>query len=396
MAHVVAVVGLGFGDEGKGSVVDYLVREHQAKLVVRFNGGAQAAHSVVTDDGRHHVFSQFGSGSFVPGVRTHLSRFMMVNPGAMLNEAEALAAAGVGDALSRVTVDPRALVTTELHTRANRLRESQRGSSRHGSCGMGIGETMAYALACPEGAIRVADLFSGPELRDKLAMLAGYMRREFGATWGQMPDFQATVLRSARFAGQIELRADDDLPSVIGDGVAVFEGAQGVLLDETHGFSPFTTWSTTTLQNVDELLRGFSGTVRRVGVLRSYMTRHGAGPFPTEDPETNHPEAHNGTHPWQGRFRQGPLDIQALRYAIKCSPVDVLAVTHMDRMTYPGRVCLDYDRPFKPDAAWLAGAKPTYRTISSEAGLFAAIEGNLNRRVAITSHGPTAADKRTR
>ena len=74
MATVVLLAGLGFGDEGKGTVTDYLVRTHSAKMVVRYNGGAQAAHNVVLPDGRHHTFAQFGSGTFVPGVRTHLSR----------------------------------------------------------------------------------------------------------------------------------------------------------------------------------------------------------------------------------------------------------------------------------------------------------------------------------
>ena len=80
MAKVRVIIGLGFGDEGKGSCVDYNVRAHEADLIVRFNGGAQCAHAVVLEDGRHHTFAQFGSGTLVPGCRTHLSRFMLVNP----------------------------------------------------------------------------------------------------------------------------------------------------------------------------------------------------------------------------------------------------------------------------------------------------------------------------
>ena len=74
------VVGLGFGDEGKGAITDKLVREHNAHTVVRFNGGPQANHRVVTPEGLDHCFSQFGSGTLVPGVRTVLSRFMIVDP----------------------------------------------------------------------------------------------------------------------------------------------------------------------------------------------------------------------------------------------------------------------------------------------------------------------------
>ena len=107
--HVI-VVDLGYGDAGKGSVVDWLcarpgrgsVSATRPRTVVRFNGGAQAAHNVITSDGRHHAFAQFGSGTFTPGVRTHLSRFVLVDPLALAAEAAHLASVGVGDALDRL------------------------------------------------------------------------------------------------------------------------------------------------------------------------------------------------------------------------------------------------------------------------------------------------------
>ena len=76
--HAAIVVGLAFGDEGKGTILDFLTRRHGAHTIVRFNGGPQAAHGVATEDGRRHTFAQFGAGSFVPGVRTLLSRFVLV------------------------------------------------------------------------------------------------------------------------------------------------------------------------------------------------------------------------------------------------------------------------------------------------------------------------------
>lgn len=92
-AYIVA--GIGFGDEGKGATVQYLCANHSATLVIRYNGGSQAGHNVIrfnsaTNSEEHHMFSQFGSGSFTEGVRTLLSKYMLVNPGNMLNEAEAL------------------------------------------------------------------------------------------------------------------------------------------------------------------------------------------------------------------------------------------------------------------------------------------------------------------
>ncbi|MGE3913811.1 MAG: adenylosuccinate synthetase, partial [Chloroflexota bacterium] len=115
------LVGLGFGDEGKGAWTDYLARTEPVHTVVRFNGGAQAGHNVVTPDGRHHTFAQFGSGTLVRGVNTHLSRYMLVNPLAMLKEDEALQALGVTDALRRTSIDRRALLTTPIQVAANRL-----------------------------------------------------------------------------------------------------------------------------------------------------------------------------------------------------------------------------------------------------------------------------------
>jgi len=164
MSHVI-VVDLGYGDAGKGTVVDWLcsprgglARGGEAvRTVVRFNGGAQAGHNVVTADGRQHTFAQFGSGTFTSGVRTHLSRFMLVDPLALAAEAGHLAALGVPDALARLTVDRDALLTTPYHRAANQVRELARGLDRHGSCGMGIGETARYALSYPDDAPRAGD-----------------------------------------------------------------------------------------------------------------------------------------------------------------------------------------------------------------------------------------------
>ena len=150
-AHL--VVDLGFGDAGKGAITDYLARTTSAHTVVRFNGGAQARHNVVAPDGKHHAFSQFGSATLVPGVRTHLSRHMVLNPLAMLVEERYLRALGVEDAFARTAISAEALVITPFQRAANRLRELARslpagkaGERRHGSCGMGIGETVSDSL----------------------------------------------------------------------------------------------------------------------------------------------------------------------------------------------------------------------------------------------------------
>src|SRR5687768_12378377 len=115
--HVI-VIGLGFGDEGKGAVVDALCGDGSVSTVVRFNGGAQAAHNVIAG-GRHHTFSQFGSGTLA-GVPTWLSRHVLVEPIALATESRELEAIGVPDPLSLMSIDAQALLTTPFHVAANR------------------------------------------------------------------------------------------------------------------------------------------------------------------------------------------------------------------------------------------------------------------------------------
>ncbi|MBL7495309.1 adenylosuccinate synthetase [Frankia sp. CNm7] len=331
------VVDLGFGDAGKGTIVDHLCRVGAAAgrpvgAVVRFNGGAQAAHNVVTDDGRHHTFAQFGSGTLA-GVPTHLSRHVLVDPLALAAEADHLVALGVADPFAALTTHRDALVITPYHAAANRARESARGDGRHGSCGMGIGETAAYALAHPEDAPRARDCARPARLRRLLAELRDRLTAELGPL--PVPPVDDCVAAFGAFARAVRLVDDRYLADLLRAAPVVFEGAQGVLLDEWHGFHPYTTWSTTTFANAEKLLAdaGMSGEATRLGVLRTYTTRHGAGPLVTEDAALTAalPDRHNVTGRWQGAFRVGHFDAVAHRYAVDVAGgVDAVALTHLD------------------------------------------------------------------
>jgi adenylosuccinate synthase len=351
MNQAFLTVDLGFGDAGKGAVVDFLTRQFSAHTVVRYNGGAQAGHRVVAPGNREHVFSQFGSGTLA-GAATHLSRFMLLEPMAMLEEARHLRALGAGEPFERTTVDAGALVITPFARAINRLSELARGNARHGSCGMGVGETMIDFLALGERALFAGDLADRDRLHAKLGTLREANRAklarltlpdtpEVAAERAPLddPDWADWLLDDyAVWAEQARIVPGEFLHTILRrPGAVVFEAAQGVLLDEWRGFHPHTTWSTTTLANADRLLgeAGYSGAVTRVGITRAYATRHGAGPLPTEDPALAAalPDARNSFGAWQQGFRVGWLDTVLLRYALDTvGPLDTLALTCLDRL----------------------------------------------------------------
>ncbi len=349
MKDIYAVVGLGFGDEGKGTTVAYYTETcPDAPLIVRFNGGPQAGHNVVTDDGRHHTFQQFGSGMFRPGAETFLSKHMLVNPLNMVAEQAALAKVGVEDAMRRMYMSENARIITPYHIALNRLRELVRGNARHGSCGQGVGETMRLWLCEPIKTVYAQDLACPATLKWKLA----YWRetiRELAKAAGPHPE--AAIFDDDRqiptlvdvygaVAQRINVVSDDFLDSQLGDRTVIFEGAQGVLLDEDYGFHPYTTWSHTTPKNAFELMGDYKQNAQVLGVTRTFMTRHGAGPFPTELPrfyqnQTHLPDERNKENDFQGNFRIGLLDLVLLDYAkgvcvADNAPLNGLVVTHCD------------------------------------------------------------------
>jgi adenylosuccinate synthase len=194
---------------------------------------------------------------------------------------------------------------------------------------MGIGETARYALDHPADAPRVADCAAPRTLARSLGRLRDRLADELGPLEGPEVDDLCDAYRA--FADRVPLVDGGYLRRLLRAGLAVFEGAQGVLLDEWRGFHPYTTWSTTTFANAEALLAEAGETAVRLGVVRCYLTRHGPGPFVTEDPTLEFPEPHNRHGTWQGAFRTGHPDAVALRYAVEVAGgVDGVALTHLD------------------------------------------------------------------
>lgn len=356
-----SVLGLGFGDCGKGHFIDALARRWEAHTVVRFNGGAQAGHNVVTpadsnSPSRHHTFAQFGAGTFVPGVRTLLVDPMIIHPTALLVEAEVLGRIGINDALSRLMIDAQCRITTPFHQAAGRLRELLRGADAHGTCGVGVGETVRHGLEHPDQELRYADLSQCDSVKsravlERLHAIRETLLAEFlaqcpqGSIGALSAEFQALKDESLAERWLATARALSrhcpPLPfeAIQGQlkqsGCVLFEGAQGVLLDEWRGFHPHTTWSSINTAAVDRVAARFEimAPIEHYGVIRTYLTRHGAGPLPTHDESLDSllPEPHNSGDGWQGAFRRGHPDGVLLRYAIEAAGrLSGLFISHLD------------------------------------------------------------------
>ncbi len=344
--RAILVAGLAFGDEGKGACVDALTRQYPVDLIVRYNGGCQAQHAVVLPDGTSHCFSQFGAGMLANDtVRTHLSRYMLVEPLSMMNEAMALEKL-TPNVWQRTTVDADAVITTPLHSQLNRLRERSRGKDCHGSCGRGIGVTRELHLKYGDEVLFAGDFQKKGKLFDKLYNIWDYVGEE---TKELARSFKMDI--DNLWTPQVLLQHYNAVPwpaTIVSDmeprKCMVFEGAQGVMLDEKHGTAPHNTWTNTTFENADALLDDFGVEDRvRIGCIRSYYTRHGQGPFPTEDKSLNLPEPHNNGDGFQGNFRQGHFDWDLLKKALAIvGGVDYFAVSHTDCLDDLGFTVSDF------------------------------------------------------
>jgi adenylosuccinate synthase len=344
MGKDIITVDLGFGDQGKGTIVDFLARSKGIKSVLRYNGASQAVHNIVEPGGRHHACSQFCSGTFA-GAKTHLSAFMLINPLDIEAEAEDLEKKGVKDPFSLITVDPRCIVITPFQKLSNRMREIARGKNRIGSCGKGVGETVRDAR---KGINIIMDDLSDPKvLRRKLDFLWRYKLDQMESYLPESPGkkfmFYFKLLSDKNYtdwlAGEYErfllknkLKFRRASASDSGTPI-IYEGAQGVLLDEKYGFYPYITHSDTTDRNAGYLVGSRGSTT--IGILRAYATRHGLGPFVTENKKLTRllPDDHNKYNAWQDRFRVGWFDLVSSRYAVNvCKKIDALAITNLDRL----------------------------------------------------------------
>lgn len=406
MKHARAVIGASFGDEGKGVMTDYFTRAlgGRGTLVARFNGGAQAGHTVVDHAGLRHVFSHFGAGT-VAGADTLLTRHFIANP--MLFQGEDGELAGLG-LRPRVWIDPRALVTTPYDMLINEMVETRRGAHRHGSVGVGINETVTRSGSA-DFHLSVGTLRRDPaaaraalaRIRDEwvprrvaaLGIGAEYARRKAVVTSATLVENWLHLLE--HFLRSVHVRTDTDVLQEHEN--VVFEGAQGLALDEHRGAFPHVTRSSTGVRNVVELMNELPPAELSVTyVTRAYLTRHGAGPLDGELAGKPFPGVYDLTnvpHDFQGRLRYALLDVDGLRKRVAEDFGDTR------RLEQPGGVrmgvavtCLDQ---LPEAAAWTCAGEAVH---GSPEDLVEAVCRSLSASSmddlaeVFVAHGPSARD----
>ncbi len=333
MANV-AVVGAQWGDEGKGKLVDWL--SERADVVVRFQGGHNAGHTLVID-GVTYKLSLLPSGIVRPGKLSIIGNGVVIDPWALISEIEKLSSQGVSVSRANLRIAGNATLILPLHGELDRIREEAAGAAKIGTTGRGIGP--AYEDKVGRRAIRVNDLADlsilGPKI-ERLLTHHNALRRGLGQV-----EIQAAELfkQLSEIAPKILVYSDavwSLLDEVKREGKRIlFEGAQGVLLDIDHGTYPYVTSSNTVAgQAAAGSGLGPSSIGYVLGIAKAYTTRVGSGPFPTE--QENEVGEYIGQRGREfgtvtGRKRRcGWFDAVLVRQAIKTSGIHGIALTKLD------------------------------------------------------------------
>jgi adenylosuccinate synthase len=326
------VVGLQWGDEGKGKTTDFLAE--QVSMVVRYQGGDNAGHTVVKGDEvlKLHLVP---SGVLYPHITSVIGNGVVVNPETLIGELDMLAARGID--VSRVRVSRSAHVIMPYHVALDRANEARLDGAKVGTTGRGIGPT--YADRAWRLGLRMEDLLDPAALRTRLAGVLPDKNLLLGSMGAALFDLDALVATAIRWGERLAPHLDDTtwlVQAALARGEHVLlEGAQGTLLDLDHGSYPFVTSSNAVAGGattgggigplqVDEVM----------GVMKAYATRVGSGPFPTElldDVGERIRERGNEVGTTTGRPRRvGWFDAVAVRFAVAVNSVSSIMLNKID------------------------------------------------------------------
>jgi adenylosuccinate synthase len=323
------IVGLQWGDEGKGKVVDILA-EH-SDIVVRYSGGSNAGHTVVVGDSKF-ALHLLPSGVVRPNINCIITNAVVVDPEVLLNEIETIAKKGI-------TLKGRLFL--DYHKREDQLREESLGKNKIGTTIRGIGPCYADK-AGRSHAVRMGDLRNLQQLKEKLQTIVNYKNKVFTAVYNATPIsadaiFEKCKSYADRFLPFI-IDTTEFLHNSIKDGKSIlFEGAQGTLLDLDHGTFPYVTSSNSSPLGMSAGCGVPAKYVDKfIGVVKAYTTRVGAGPFPTEQDNEIGQYIRDRGHEYgttTGRPRRcGWFDAVAVSYSVRIGAIDEIALMHLDTL----------------------------------------------------------------
>jgi len=370
------ILGVQWGDEGKGRVIDVLAAK--SKIVVRYQGGANAGHTVVVGNEKY-VFHLLPSGMLYPDKTCIIGNGVVIDPETLFDELGDLGKKG--KKLARLMISNSAHVVMPYHKLIDKLSETSRSCGQKiGTTGRGIGP--CYADKYERIGIRAEDLADPHTLREKLSLNVGLkneiLTKIYGAAPIELEDVYSMALewgkRIEPMLGDAFLEIDEAIKA--GENV-LFEGAQGTLLDVDHGTYPFVTSSSPCAGGACTGAGVGPARIDRViGVAKAYCTRVGEGPFPTEDKgalgellRTKGGEYGATT----GRPRRcGWNDLVAAEYSVKINGLDCIALTKLDVLSNFDeiKVCVAYEidgrirKHFPSSCAELAKANPVYESLS--------------------------------
>jgi adenylosuccinate synthase len=346
------IVGAQWGDEGKGKIVDML--SEQADIVARYQGGANAGHTIVFD-GTKYVLHLIPSGILHPGTQCVIGNGVVIDPVALMDEIHMLESMGI-DITGRLHISHKAHLIMPYHKMMDAAREKQAGPI--GTTGRGIGP--AYNDKALRSGIRIVDLLDRESLGQKIRANLAEKNQILRALYDVAPlDVDAMIDEYVQFDTLIDPYITDTtalLYNALKDGKRVLaEGAQGALLDLDHGTYPFVTSSNPTSGGACTGLGIPPTSVTSVmGVVKAYSTRVGNGPFPTELHDATGELLRTEGHEFgatTGRSRRcGWLDIPALRYSIMVNGISEIALTKLDVLGALDelRICTGYTLDGRP------------------------------------------------
>ncbi len=370
---VVVVVGVQWGDEGKGKAIDLLSEE--TDVIARYQGGHNAGHTIYVD-GKQFVLHLIPSGIFRKDKLCIIGNGVVVDPAALQEEVDQLKVAGV-ELENRLAISLRANIILPYHQLSDQASESSENRQKIGTTGRGIGPSYADKIA--RFGIRVGDFFDKDILKEKLkanfddkqSIFQNVYKKEFldfDHLYDQVIQYRDTLMHFATDTRSMIQQKISENKKVL------CEGAQGTMLDVDHGTYPFVTSSNATAGGACTGL-GIAPTKidRVVGIVKAYTTRVGEGPFPTELKDENGKNLGEKGHEFgatTGRPRRcGWFDAVVAKYAVALNGIDKLVLTKIDVLDSFDtiQVCVGYrhngkDVPeFPASATFLENCEPVYR-----------------------------------